>query len=511
MMRIKPLISTLSSQQLAQIKAHVLKSSEPYALNTLLDSFVNSHIPQNTFSLYNQMLQSSNTHNHFSFNYALKACCLTDSFNKGQEIHAHVIKSGHFSHTYIQNSFIHFYVIQNDIIHAYRVFTTIDHPNVVSWTSIISGFSKCGLEKNAISMFSWMDVDPNANTLVSALSACSNIRELKLGKAVHCYGIRNSYQGNIILDNALLHFYMIVGSLENAQYLFAKMPKRDVVSWSTMVGGFVQTGLCEKAIDTFNEMVKGGEVKPNEATIVNVMSACASLGSLSLCDSVHFYLKKGHDIQIEGNIGNALVNMYVKCGNMENATRVFKTLKVKDIVTWSTMIGGVAMNSHGHHALPLLSLMLVHGLEPDDVTFISLLTACSHGGLVDEGLMVFKAMVNCYKIVANERHCACVVDMYARAGRVEEAEDFVRGMGIEPDGPVWGALVGGFRVCGNEGMVDRIGRVVVEKGVSGGTLALVSNSYAGLSRWDESIKIRNEMNGLGLKKMAGCSWVDLDV
>ncbi|XP_023733225.1 pentatricopeptide repeat-containing protein At1g08070, chloroplastic [Lactuca sativa] len=510
-MRIKPFLPNLSSQQLAQIKAHVLKSSEPHALNTFLASFVNSHTPQNAFVLYNQMLQNSNTHNHFSFNYALKACCLTNSFNKGQEIHAHVIKSGHFSHTYIQNSFIHFYVIRNDIAYAYRVFKTIAHPNVVSWTSIISGFAKCGLEDNAIFMFSWMDVDPNANTLVSVLSACSNIRELNLGKAVHCYALKNSIQRNAILDNALLHFYMQVGSLENAQYLFAKMPKRDVVSWSTMVGGFVQRGFCEKAIHVFNEMVKVGEVKPNEATVVNVMAACASLGSLSLCGWVHSYIQERQDIQLEGNIGNALVNMYVKCGNMRKAIHVFKKLRIKDIITWSTMINGVAINSLGHHALPLLSLMLVHGVEPDDVTFISLLTACSHGGLVNEGLMLFKAMVDSYKIVANERHYACVVDLYARGGRVKEAEDFVRGMSIEPDGYVWGALVNGLRVHGNEAMIERIGCVLVEKGVSGGTLALVSNSYVGLSRWDESIEIRNEMNSLGLKKMVGRSWIELDV
>lgn len=509
-MPIKPLLHVLSSKQLAQIKAHVLKSSNPHELNTLLASFVKSHTPHHAFALYNQMLQNPNTHNHFSFNYALKACCSTNSFNKGQEIHAHVIKSGHFSHTYIQNSFIHFYVVRNDIFYAYRVFQTIAYPTVVSWTSIISGFSKCGFADDAIVMFSFMDVDPNANTLVSVLSACSSLRSLKVGKSVHCYGLKSFHQGNVIFDNALLHLYVKVGALENAQYLFDKMPKRDVVSWSTMVGGFVQWGFCETAINVFDEMVKRGEVNPNEATIVNLLAACASLGSLNLCEWVQSYVQERHDIPIEGNVGNALVNSYVKCGSIGKAIHVFKNLRFKDKVAWSTMISGVAMNGLGRHALPLFGLMLVNGVAPDDVTFISLLTACSHAGLVDQGLMVFKAMVDAYGITAHNRHYGCVVDSYARAGRFKEAEDFVRGMDVEPDGPVWGALVSGCRVHGNEVMLEQVSRAVMQKGASGGTLASVSNSYAGSSRWDESTEIRKTMGCLGLKKMAGCSWIELN-
>ncbi|KVI00210.1 pentatricopeptide repeat-containing protein At1g08070, chloroplastic-like [Cynara cardunculus var. scolymus] len=506
----KPLLHVLSSKQVAQIKAHVLKSSRPHELNELLDSFVKSHTPQHAFVLYNQMLQNPNTHNHFSFNYALKACCLTNSFNKGREIHARVVKSGHLAHTYIQNSFVHFYVIRNDIVYANRVFRTIAYPNVVSWTSIISGFSKCGFVDDAVAMFSLMDVDPNANTLVSVLSACSSVRSLKLGKSVHCYGLKSFDQGNVIFDNALLHFYVKVGDLENAQRLFDEMPKRDVVSWSTMVGGFVEWGFCETAINVFNEMVKGGEVNPNVATIVNLLAACASLGSLSLCEWVHSYVHGRHDIPVDGNIGNALVNSYVKCGNISKAIRVFKTLRLKDKVSWSTMISGVAMNGLGHHALPLFSLMLVNGVAPDDVTFIGLLTACSHAGLVDEGLMVFKAMVNAYGITPHKQHYGCVVDLYARGGRFREAEDFIRGMVVEPDAPVWGALVSGCRVHGNEVILKRVGQAVVDRGASGGTLASVSNSYAGSSRWDESIEIRKTIGCLGLKKMAGCSWIELD-
>ncbi|KAK1411981.1 hypothetical protein QVD17_32882 [Tagetes erecta] len=510
-MRINYLFPQCSSKQLAQIKAHVFTSSRPHELNTLLESFINSNTPQYTFALYNQMLQNPNTHNHFTFNYALKSCCSTNSFNKGKEIHAHVTKTGHFSHTYIQNSFIHLYVVGNDIVYAYRVFKTIDFPNVVSWTSIISGFSKCGFDEKAIGMFSVMNVDPNANTLVSVLSACCNLSELKLGKAVHCYGLKRLCQDNVIFDNALLQLYVTVGCLENARHVFDKMPERDVVSWSVMVGGLVRRGFSEHAISVFNEMVKDGKVKPNEATVVNVVAACTSLGSLSLCELVDTYVQERRDIPLEGNVGNAFINMYAKCGGIKNAIRVFKMLRFKDMITWSTMINGLAMNGFGRQVLPLFGLMLVHEVEPDEVTFVSLLSACSHGGMVNEGLMLFKAMVDTYGIAANARHCACVVDLYARAGRFKEAEEFVMGMNVEPDGPVWGSLVSACRVYGNEVMLRRISETLVEKGASGGTLCLLSNSYASSSRWGESNEIRNVMSCLGLKKMAGSSWIELDV
>ncbi|KAD1137718.1 hypothetical protein E3N88_43228 [Mikania micrantha] len=508
-MRIN-LLPICSSKQLAHIKALILTSSQPHALNTLLDSFVKSHNPQYAFALYNQMLQNPITHNHFSFNYALKACFLTNSIDKAQEIHAHVIKSAHFSHTYIQNSFINLYVVGNYIDYAYRVFQTIDCPTVISWTSIISGFSKCGFEDRAIGMFSVMNVDPNAYTLVSVLSACCSLRELKLGKSVHCYWLKRFDEDNVILDNALLNFYVKVG-LEDACKVFDKMPKRDVVSWSVMVGGFVQRGFFQMAVNVFDDMVRQGEVKPNEATVVNVLAACASLGSLSLCESVHTYVQERRDIPVEGIVGNAFINAYAKCGSITNAIRVFNKLRFKDTISWSTMINGVAMNGLVHHVLPLFGLMLVHGVEPDDVTFISLLTACSHGGLVDDGLLLFKAMVNTYGITANEKHCACVVDLYARAGQFKEAEDLVMGMDIEPDEPLWGVLVSSCRVHGNEAILRRVSEILVEKGANGGTLSLVSNSYASSNRWDESMEIRNVMSCLGLKKMAGCSWIELDV
>ncbi|KAK9274157.1 hypothetical protein L1049_018971 [Liquidambar formosana] len=447
------------------------------------------------------MLHHATSHNHFTFTYALKACSTLHALQKGLEIHAHVEKSGHCSDVFIQNSLLYFYVMEHDIASANRVFDLISYPDVVSWTSIVSGLSKCGLEEQAIIKFSSMDVRPNCTTIVSVLSACCYLRALKFGKAIHGYSLRNLNEDNIILDNAILEFYMKCGSLVHARYLFANMRNRDVVSWTTMVGGFVQRGFCEEAVGLFQEMVKRGEAEPNEATIVNVLSACSVLGTLSLGQWVHSYMSERHDLIVDGHLGNALINMYVKCGHMGMAIWVFNMLTVKDIVSWSTIISGMAMNGHGKQALQLFSLMLVHGVPSDGVTFIGLLSACSHAGLVNQGLSFFKAMNDVYGIMPQMQHYACVVDMYGRAGFLEEAEAFIRGMPVEADGPILGALLSACKIHGNERIFEQISRCLINtRGVSIGTLALLPNSN----------KIRDVLRCMGLKKMPGCSWIEVD-
>jgi pentatricopeptide repeat protein len=510
-MPVKPLIPTLTPKQLNQIHAQLLKNPKPCALNQLLGVLTNSATPQNAFLLYNQMLQRPTFHNHYTFTHGLKASTLLHARQKGLEIHAHVLKSGHCFDIFIHNSLLHFYVVGNDILSACRIFDSMPSPDVVSWTSIISGLSKCGFEEEAIVKFSSMDVKPNANTLVSVMSACASLRALTLGKAIHGYSLRNLDGNNAILGNVMVDFYVRCGSLESAKYLFVNMPKRDVVSWTTMIGGYAQRGFCEEAVRVFQEMVERGEAHPNEVTIVNVLSACSSMGALNLGQWVHSYIDTRSDLTEETNVGNALINMFVKCGDVGMAIQVFNMLMRKDIISWSTVISGMAMNGHGINTLHLFSLMLILGVPPDDVTFIGLLSACSHAGLVAKGLMFFEAMKNVYGIIPQVQHYACMVDMYGRAGLLEEAEDFIRQMPVEAEGPIWGALLNACRVHRDEKMFERIRQCVLDtRGVSVGTFALLSNAYAGSDRWEDANKVRDAMRCMGLKKMAGCSWLEVD-
>lgn len=506
--KLKHPIPTCTLNQLNQIHAHLLKTHKPPLIfNTLLPSLA----PQDALLLYNQMVLHHTSHNHFTFTHALIASSSLHALHKTLEIHARAIKSGHYSDIFIQNTLLHSYVVENNIVFAKSVFKSISSPDVVSWTSIISGLSKCGFDEEAIGEFLSMDVKPNTSTLVSVVSACCGLRAVRFGKAIHGYSLRSMDGDNIILDNALLDFYVKCGYLVSAKYLFMKMFRRDVISWTTMVGGLAQGGLCEEAVEVFQAMVKGGEAVPNEVTLVNVLTACSSLSALNLGRWVHSYISIRYDLVVDGNVGNALINMYAKCSDMYMAVRVFNELTHKDMISWSTIIGGMAMNGHGMHALQFFSLMLVHGVSPDDVTFIGLLSACSHAGLVEQGLIFFKAMNDVYGIAPQMQHYACMVDMYGRAGLLEEAEAFIRGMPMEAEGPIWGALLNACKIHGNEKMFGQINQSLRNaKGVSIGTLALLSNTYASSNRWDDANKVRDMMRDMGLKKMSGCSWIEVD-
>ncbi|KAK3205288.1 hypothetical protein Dsin_019334 [Dipteronia sinensis] len=499
-MTLKPPKPTFTIRQLNQIQALIITNPQPHILNPLLKTLTQSSNPQNAFLIYNQMLHHPLAYNHYTFTHALQACTLTHTHQKGLEIHASVIKCGHLHDLFIQNSLIHFYyVTRNDIFSAHKIFDSLLYPDVVSWTTIISGLSKCGFFREAIDMFAAMNVKPNCNTLVSVISACSGLGSLKFGKAIHGYSLRNFHEDNVILENAVLDFYARRGSPESARHLFVKMPKRDVVSWTTMIGGYVQRGFCEEA-----------ETEPNDATLVNVLSACSSIGALNLGQSVHSYINSRYGFWVSKLVGNALINMYVKCGEMGMAIQVFNMLQVKDIISWSTVISGLAMNGYGKQALQLFSLMIVNWVCPDDITFTGLLSACSHGGMVDQGLMIFKAM-SVYKIVPQIQHYACMVDMYGRAGQLEEAEAFIREMPCEADGPVRGALLNACRIHGNERMFERNKqKLIYMKGVSTGTFALVSNTYASADRWEDANKVRKDIRSMRLKKKAGCSWIEMN-
>lgn len=355
-------------------------------------------------------------------------------------------------------------------------------------------------------------VRPNAATLVAALCACSSLGSLRLAKSVHAYGLRLLiFDGNVIFGNAVLDLYAKCGALKNAQNVFDKMFVRDVVSWTTLLMGYARGGYCEEAFAVFKRMVLSEEAQPNDATIVTVLSACASIGTLSLGQWVHSYIDSRHDLVVDGNIGNALLNMYVKCGDMQMGFRVFDMIVHKDVISWGTFICGLAMNGYERNTLELFSRMLVEGVEPDNVTFIGVLSACSHAGLLNEGVMFFKAMRDFYGIVPQMRHYGCMVDMYGRAGLFEEAEAFLRSMPVEAEGPIWGALLQACKIHRNEKMSEWIRGHLKGKSVGVGTLALLSNMYASSERWDDAKKVRKSMRGTGLKKVAGCSWVELEM
>ncbi|KAI3984391.1 hypothetical protein MKX01_011345 [Papaver californicum] len=355
-------------------------------------------------------------------------------------------------------------------------------PDIVSWTSIIQGLVKNGYEKKALKVFRLIDCLP---------------------------GTRSDDNW---IDNALLNLYFECMSTVTARNLFESMRSRDVISWTTMISGYAKAMFYDDAVCCFHMMIQGGETKPNDATLVTVLSVCVSVGCSSLGRRVHSYMEGRHDLMMGGfsHLWNALLDMYVKFGSMEMAIKVFKGLRCKDLFSWTIMINGMAKNGQGKQAMQLFSFMLINGFRPDSVTLLSLLSACSHGGFVKDEFRFFKAMKDIYKIIPNMQHYACIVDMYGRAELLYEAEAFVREMPVAPNGPVLTALLNAYKIHGDSEMCDRLGQIIIAtKGASLGSLRALANVYASANRWFDAKNVEDMIKCIGVKKTPGRSWVEV--
>jgi len=314
--------------------------------------------------------------------------------------------------------------------------------------------------------------------------------------------------------NTVLNGYACNGEVESFEKLFDEMPARNVYSWNGLIGGYVRNGLFNEALESFKRMLmlgkqegEGGDVVvvPNDYTVVAVLSSCSRLGDLEMGKWVHVYAES---IGYKGNlfVGNALIDMYAKCGVIEKALDVFNCLDVKDIITWNTIINGLAMHGHAADALILFERMKSVGEKPDGVTFVGILSACTHMGLVKDGFLHFQSMVDNYSIVPQIEHYGCMVDLLGRAGLIDQAVDFLRKMPVKPDAVIWAALVGACRMYKNVEIAEVALEQLIELEPNNpANFVMLSNIYKDLGRWEDVARLKIAVRDTGFKKLPGCS------
>ncbi|KAK6272704.1 hypothetical protein POUND7_009787 [Theobroma cacao] len=464
-------------------------------------------------ALYREMITKGIYPDTYTIPYVLKACAKFHALEEGQQIHAHSIKFNLNSNVYVLNTLMRLYAVCGIIDNVRNLFDQSPERDLVSWTTIIQAFVKTGFAKEAIQAYFDMcreNLRPDKMTLVVVLSACSRLGDLSLGTQIH-ENICNFHDigSDVFVDNALVDMYMKCGDVDSARQLFNLMPVKNVVSWNSMISGLVQQGQFKEALDVFHDMQKIG-LKPDNVTLVAVLNACGNLGKLEFGKWVHAYVDKNR-IKADGFIGNALVDMYAKCGSVEQAFGVFHSMKCRDVFSYTAMIVGFAMNGEAERALEIFAEMPVVGVKPDDVTFVGVLSACSHAGLVEEGWKHFEDMSRVYNLQPQTEHYGCMVDLLGRAGLISEAEEFIANMPIEPDAFVWGALLG---ACSIHGKVE-LGESVMEKlvdiePVRDGAYILMSNIYSSANRWKDALKLRKAMKERKLKKTPGCSLIEVN-
>lgn len=506
---ITPKLVTACAELKQMAYAHQVFDQIPdpnFALwNALLRGYAKNESHMEVVALFGRMKSMDIMPNCFTFPVVIKSCGKLSRLVEGEEVHCVVIKGGFRSNPFVGTTLIEMYAAGGVIGAAYKVFGEMFERNVVAWTSMINGYILCGDMVSAQRLF---DLAPERdivlwNTMVSGY--------IELGNMVTARKLFDKMpRRDVICWNTVLNGYASNQDIEACEDLFEKMPVRNVFSWNGLIGGYARNGRFIEVLGSFNRMLTEGDVLPNDATLTIVLSACARLGALDLGKWVHVYAENmGYNRNVY--VGNALIDMYAKCGVVDNAVDVFKNMDKKDLITWNTIICGLATHGRGGDALSLFSQMKNSRLKPDGITFIGILCSCTHLGLVEDGLSYFQSMVSDYSIMPQIEHYGCMVDLLGRAGLLEQAVDFVRQMPIEADVVIWAALLGACRTYKNIELAElALERLIELEPKNPANYVMLSNVYGDLGRWKDVARLKVAMRDTGYKKFPGISSIEVN-
>ncbi|KAI4316314.1 hypothetical protein L6164_024305 [Bauhinia variegata] len=367
-------------------------------------------------------------------------------------------------------------------------------------------------KEKAINIYQTMlryGVLPNKFTYPFVLKACAGLADLNLGKSVHGSVVKFGFDDDSHVRNTMIHMYCCCNEgVDSARKMFDDTPKSDSVTWSAMIGGYARLGRSAEAIGLFREMQVMG-VGPDEITMVSVLSACTDLGALELGKWIESYVQR-ENIRRPVELCNALIDMFAKCGDVDKAIKLFRQMGERTIVSWTSVIVGLAMHGRGLEAIALFDEMIEAGVAPDDVAFIGVLSACSHSGLVEKGRHFFNSMKK-FSIVPKIEHYGCMVDLFSRAGLVKEALGFVQRMPIEPNHIIWRSIITACHARGELKLGESITKGLIRnEPMSESNYVLLSNIYAKMLRWEKKAKIREMMDMKGMKKIPGSTMIEVN-
>ncbi|KAJ7514015.1 hypothetical protein O6H91_23G022500 [Diphasiastrum complanatum] len=488
-----------------------LHNRDVVSWNAMIAAYGQHDRGNEAIQLFVKMIDEGLKPNEITFVSVVDACASTANLDRGKFVHALIIDSGLQPSIILGNALVNMYAKCGDLSETQIIFDKLLKKNVVSWTTLIGAYAQHGNKKNAIELLKKMQgegVRPNKITYVSILEAFSSPVDLSEGKVIHSE-IRNSgFQFDLVVDTALLNMYGKCGSPDDARRIFDDMRERDEIAWNAMIAAYAHPGHGKNAIQIFYEMQKTG-VKPTVVTYVSVLDACADVTALREGKMIHeSIVDSGFDKEIV--LGNALINMYAKCGSLQDARTVFDNMQSRDVFSWTSVIAAYAQHGHGHATLELFRQMLLGGWKPNEITFISVLSACNHGGLVDEGLYYFESMTAAYALSPTLEHYGCIIDLLGRAGWLDKAEDLLTKMPLEPDAVIWMSLLGSCRVHGDVERGKHIAKRLLELDFNhDAPHILLSNMYASANRWMDAAGARNIMEEKGIQKQPGRSWIEV--
>ncbi|MED6108672.1 hypothetical protein PIB30_026238 [Stylosanthes scabra] len=485
-------------------------SLSSFPCNLFISAYGSSHLPWAAILVYRWVCRNGFVPDVFTVPAALKSCARFSGIYELRQLHSMAVRNGLWCDMFVQGSLVHVYSICGENVSACKVFDEMPVRDVVSWTGLIPGYVKAGLFEDAILLFLRMDVEPNVVTIVSILGACAKLGCLNLGKGVHGMVVKCSYGKELVVGSAVMDMYMKSESVADAWRVFDEISEKDIISWTSMIGGLVQCQFPNESLDLFCEMLASG-FEPDGIILTSVLSASASLGLLDYGRWVHEYIDRSR-IKQDVHTETALVDMYAKCGCIEMAQRVFHEMRSKNIRTWNAFIGGLAINGHGQEALKQFEELVESGTSPNEVTFLAVFTACCHSGLIDKGRRLFNQMTSPhYNLSPRLEHYGCMVDLFCRAGLVGEAMELIKTMPMPPDVQIIGSLLGACSRYENVGFSQEILKSVENfEYQESGIYVLLSNLYAANKKWTEVRSLRRQMKKKGISKAPGSSIIRVD-
>lgn len=493
--------------------------------NTMISSLVQNGRFWEGLELLREMLGCGHKPDGVTLSSLLPACSEVEALEAGREIHAYAMRNdGLFENSFVASALVDMYCNFGQVDKGRRVFEGFTEPRLALWNAMISGFTKNGVFEEALKLFVEMELvaglTSNATTMSSVLPACMWSDAFVCKESIHGYVVKRSLERDKYVQNALMDMYARVGRAAISRRIFDSMETRDVVSWNTMITGYTVCSCFSEAFNLASEMqrkrslddVEGSDCyRPNNITLVTLLPACASLAALGKGKEIHGYaIRSCLDSDIA--VGSALVDMYAKCGSLEQSRKVFDRMPKRNVITWNVLLMAYGMNGFGMDALAVLKEMLTSGeVEPNEVTFIAAFAACSHSGLVDEGIDLFYSMKTKHKFEPTPDHYACVVDLLGRAGQLDRAYNLVKTMNPGPhQAGAWSSLLGACRIHRNVELGEIAANQLFELEPDVAShYVLLSNIYATAGLWEKANAVRKRMKEMNVRKEPGRSWIEV--
>lgn len=468
------------------------------------------------------------------------------NFPQIKQTHGYIIRKCLHQSSYITAKLLRMLSKVNVPMKSYgvSVFSQVRYPNPFLYTALIRGYLIDGAFEEAVLVYGSMrehGISPVSFTFTALLKAAASENNVNLGRRLHGESLKlGGFSDDLFVGNVLIEMYVKCGWLDCGRKMFDEMPERDLISWTSlidayakaghmgpaselfcampvkdmvawtaMVTGFVQNAKPKEALEYFERMQNLG-VQTDEVTLVGVINACAQLGVVKYANWVrdvaeNSSFRPANDVQV----GSALIDMYSKCGCVEEAYKVFLGMREKNVYSYSSMIIGLAIHGRANSAIDLFNEMVKKNVRPNEVTFVGVLTACSHAGLIEQGKKFFEMMESSYGVNPSTDHYNCMVDLLGRTGRLDEALNFIKSMPMEANAGIWGALLGACRIYANTDIAEIAARNLFElEPVNIGNYILLSDVYARAERWEDVLKVRKLIKDKGLRKSPAFSWVE---